>query len=153
ILLSAKGMGGGMPIGAFMASNEVMRVLKTNPILGHITTFGGHPVSCAASLAALSVTVEENLAEQAVEKGELFKALLVHEQIKEVRGRGLMLAAEMDSFDKLKQTIDLCIDQGVVTDWFLFCDNSMRIAPPLVITEDQIREGCAVILKALDSIQ
>lgn len=152
ILLSAKGMGGGMPIGAFIASHQVMQVFKTNPILGHITTFGGHPVSCAASLAALRVTVENNLSALAIEKGNLFKALLVHDKIKEVRGRGLMLAAEMESFEKLKQTIDLCIARGVVTDWFLFCDNSMRIAPPLVITEEQIREGCAVILEVLDSI-
>jgi acetylornithine/succinyldiaminopimelate/putrescine aminotransferase len=152
ILLSAKGMGGGMPIGAFMASQQVMQVFKTNPILGHITTFGGHPVSCAASLAALRVTVDSNLSAQAIEKGQLFKTLLVHEKIKEVRGRGLMLAAEMESFEKLKQTIDLCIAKGVVTDWFLFCDNAMRIAPPLIITEEQIKEGCAIILESLDSI-
>ncbi|REA59718.1 aspartate aminotransferase family protein [Dyadobacter luteus] len=153
ILLSAKGMGGGMPIGAFMASQQVMQVFKTNPILGHITTFGGHPVSCAASLAALRVTVDSNLSAQAIKKGQLFKTLLVHEKIKEVRGRGLMLAAEMESFEKLKQTIDLCIEKGVVTDWFLFCDNAMRISPPLIITEEQIKEGCAIILESLDSIR
>jgi acetylornithine/succinyldiaminopimelate/putrescine aminotransferase len=151
ILLSAKGMGGGMPIGAFMASQQVMKVLKTNPILGHITTFGGHPVSCAASLAALRVTIDEGLSQAAIAKGELFKSLLVHPEIKEVRGKGLMLAAEMESFDKLKQTIDRCIEMGLVTDWFLFCDNSMRIAPPLTITEDQIREACAIILNVLNS--
>jgi len=150
ILLSAKGMGGGMPIGAFMASQEVMKVLRTNPILGHITTFGGHPVSCAASLAALNVTLEENLAESAINKGELFKSLLSHPKFKEIRGPGLMLAAEMASFQELKLTIDRCIDKGVVTDWFLFCDNAMRIAPPLIITEEQIKEGCKVILEALD---
>ncbi|WAC13896.1 aspartate aminotransferase family protein [Dyadobacter pollutisoli] len=151
ILLSAKGMGGGMPIGAFMASQKIMGALKTNPILGHITTFGGHPVSCASSLAALQVTLEENLAAEANAKGELFKALLVHPDIKEVRGKGLMLAAEMESFEKLKDTIDKCIEKGVVTDWFLFCDNAMRIAPPLTITEEQIREACAVILNVLNS--
>lgn len=151
ILLSAKGMGGGMPIGAFMASQAVMGVLKTNPILGHITTFGGHPVSCTSALAALQVTINENLPASAIVKGELFKSLLVHPKIKEVRGKGLMLAAEMESFEKLKQTIDQCIVKGVVTDWFLFCDNSMRIAPPLVITEEQIREACGVILEVLDS--
>ena len=150
ILLSAKGMGGGMPIGAFMASREVMKVLKTNPILGHITTFGGHPVSCAASLAALNITVEGNLANEAVDKGDLFKSLLIHPKIKAIRGPGLMLAAEMASFEKLKATIDLCIERGVITDWFLFCDNSMRIAPPLIITEEQIKEGCKVILDVLD---
>ncbi|MGG7663937.1 aspartate aminotransferase family protein [Dyadobacter sp. BHUBP1] len=151
ILLSAKGMGGGMPIGAFMASQKIMKVLKTNPILGHITTFGGHPVSCAASLAALRVTIDERLSEAAIAKGELFKTLLIHPEIKEIRGKGLMLAAEMESFDKLKATIDQCIELGVVTDWFLFCDNSMRIAPPLTITDDQIREACSIILKVLNS--
>ncbi|MCF2443857.1 aspartate aminotransferase family protein [Dyadobacter sp. CY345] len=149
ILLSAKGMGGGMPIGAFMASQQIMSVFKNNPILGHITTFGGHPVSSAASLAALQVTLKDNLAENAIAKGELFKSLLVHPKIKEVRGRGLMLAAEMESFEALKQTIDRCIENGVITDWFLFCDNSMRLAPPLIITDEQIREGCAVILEVL----
>ncbi|TDE15512.1 aspartate aminotransferase family protein [Dyadobacter psychrotolerans] len=152
IVLSAKGMGGGMPIGAFMASQKLMGVLKTNPILGHITTFGGHPVSCASALAALQITLNEDLSSQATAKGELIKTLLVHPRIKEVRGKGLMLAAEMESFEKLKETIDKCIELGVVTDWFLFCDNSMRIAPPLTITEDQIREGCDVILTALDTI-
>jgi acetylornithine/succinyldiaminopimelate/putrescine aminotransferase len=151
ILLSAKGMGGGMPIGAFMASQQVMKVLKTNPILGHITTFGGHPVSCAASLAALRVTIDEQLSEAAIAKGELFKSLLIHPKIKEIRGKGLMLAAEMESFDKLKTTIDQCIELGIVTDWFLFCDNSMRIAPPLTITEAQIRDACAIILSVLNA--
>lgn len=149
VLLSAKGMGGGMPIGAFMASQEIMSVFKTNPILGHITTFGGHPVSSAASLAALRVTLKEDLAKKAIAKGELFKSLLVHPKIKEIRGKGLMLAAEMESFEVLKQTIDKCIENGVVTDWFLFCDNSMRLAPPLTITEEQIREGCKIILNVL----
>lgn len=150
ILLSAKGMGGGMPIGAFMASQEIMRVFKNNPTLGHITTFGGHPVSCASSLAALQVTIEEGLPEAAIGNGALFKALLVHPAIKEVRGRGLMLAAEMESFEKLKDTIDRCIARGLVTDWFLFCDNAMRIAPPLTITEAQIKEACDTILAVLN---
>lgn len=150
VLLSAKGMGGGMPIGAFMASQKVMSVFKNNPVLGHITTFGGHPVSSAASLAALQITLKENLAEKSITKGELFKSLLIHPKIKEVRGKGLMLAAEMDSFEVLKQTIDSCIAKGVITDWFLFCDNSMRLAPPLIITEEQIREGCTVIMEVLE---
>tara|TARA_R110002124_G_scaffold158828_2_gene325995 strand:- start:181 stop:1386 length:1206 start_codon:yes stop_codon:yes gene_type:complete len=150
VLLSAKAMGGGMPIGAFMASNQIMSVLKSNPILGHITTFGGHPVSCAASLAALNVTIENELASQAKGKGALFKKLLDHPKIKIVRGRGLILAAEMDSFNVLKSTIDACIEQGLVTDWFLFCDNAMRIAPPLTIEEPQIREACAIILEVLN---
>ena len=151
ILLSAKGMGGGMPIGAFMASSELMQALKTNPILGHITTFGGHPVSCASALAALKVTLAERLSEKAQAKGDLFKSLLKHPDIGEVRGKGLMLAAEMESFEKLKDTIDKCIEKGVITDWFLFCDNSMRIAPPLIITEEQIQESCQIILEVLNN--
>lgn len=155
ILLCAKGMGGGMPIGAFISSAEIMGVFKNNPILGHITTFGGHPVSCAASLATLQVIQNQKLHEQAEAKGQLFRQLLTHPIIKEVRGKGLMLAVEFDSFDVLKPIIDRSIEQGqsrpgVITDWFLFCNNSMRIAPPLIITEEQIRVACAVIL---DSIQ
>lgn len=149
VLLCAKGMGGGMPIGAFISSPDIMGVFKENPILGHITTFGGHPVSCAASLATLQVICEENLPEQAEAKGQLFRQLLVHPAIREVRGKGLMLAAEMDSFEVLKPAIDRAIERGVITDWFLFCNNSMRIAPPLTISEEQIREACGVLLAAL----
>lgn len=170
ILLCAKGMGGGMPIGAFIASHEIMGVFKDNPILGHITTFGGHPVSCAASLATLNAIFDEimlydpkncksgcihsdcrliacNFIEQ---KSELFKKLLVHPKIKEVRGKGLMLAVEFESFEVLKPIIDRAIEKGVITDWFLYCDNSMRIAPPLVITEEQIRFSCEVILSCIE---
>lgn len=154
VLLCAKGMGGGMPIGAFISSAAIMSVFKNNPVLGHITTFGGHPVSCAASLATLQViqagTAEgEKLYEQAGAKGQLFKQLLVHPAIKEVRGKGLLLAVEFESFAVLKPIIDRAIERGVITDWFLFCDNAMRIAPPLIITDEQIREACAVILEAI----
>ncbi|WP_420150606.1 aspartate aminotransferase family protein [Spirosoma sp.] len=155
VLLCAKGMGGGMPIGAFISSAEIMGVFKNNPILGHITTFGGHPVSAAASLATLQVIQNEKLYEQAEAKGQLFRQLLKHPAIREVRGKGLMLAVEFDSFDVLKPIIDHAIDSnpvGVITDWFLFCDNSMRIAPPLIITEEQIREACSVILEAVDTL-
>jgi acetylornithine/succinyldiaminopimelate/putrescine aminotransferase len=152
ILLCAKGMGGGMPIGAFISSAEIMSVFRNNPILGHITTFGGHPVSCAASLATLQTIREQRLHEQAEAKCQLFKRLLRHPAIREVRGKGLMLAVEFDSFDVLKPVIDRAIANGVITDWFLFCDNSMRIAPPLIITEDQIQEACAVILEAIDYV-
>ncbi|GAB3276053.1 aspartate aminotransferase family protein [Larkinella harenae] len=152
VVVCAKGMGGGMPIGAFISSAEIMGVFKTNPILGHITTFGGHPVSAAASLATLRVVQDEQLPAQAERKGQLFRQLLVHPAIKEIRGKGLMLAAEFESFEVLKPIIDRAIagqPLGVITDWFLFCDNSMRIAPPLVITDEQIREACAVILHSL----
>ncbi len=149
ILLCAKGMGGGMPIGAFIASQKIMSVFKNNPILGHITTFGGHPVSCAASLATLKVIHEECLLIDVEKKSQLFKELLVHPKIKQVRGVGLMLAAEFESFDVLKPIIDKAIEKGVITDWFLYCDNSMRIAPPLIITEDEIKFACEVILSSI----
>lgn len=153
ILISAKGMGGGMPIGAFMASETLMSSLMENPILGHITTFGGHPVSCAASLATLQVIQRDQLHGQAEAKGNLFKSLLgAHPLVKEVRGKGLMLAVELESFELLKKVIDGCLEKGVVIDWFLFCDNSMRIAPPLIISEEQIREASRIILEVMDQV-
>lgn len=152
VLVCAKGMGGGMPIGAFISSPAIMGVFKENPILGHITTFGGHPVSCAASLATLQTIRREKLYETADAKGRLFRELLVHPAIKDVRGKGLMLAAEFESFDVLKPVIDHAIQHGVITDWFLFCNNSMRIAPPLIITEAEIRQACAIILDAVEAV-
>jgi acetylornithine/succinyldiaminopimelate/putrescine aminotransferase len=149
ILLLAKALGGGMPIGAFIASHQVMSALKENPILGHITTFGGHPVSCAAGLAALQVLLNENLADTVPEKEALFRKLLVHPSIKQVRGKGLMLAVEMESFEFNKKVIDRCIANGVITDWFLHCSNAMRIAPPLIITPDEIKKACGLILEAM----
>jgi acetylornithine/succinyldiaminopimelate/putrescine aminotransferase len=149
ILLCAKGMGGGMPIGAFIASAEMMSVLKENPILGHITTFGGHPVSCAASLATLNTIYDEELMESVEAKSQLIKSLLVHPQIKEIRGLGLMMSAEFEDFATLKPIIDRAIEHGVITDWFLYCDNSMRLAPPLTISEDEIRVTCEIILKSI----
>ena len=152
ILLLAKGIGGGMPIGAFISSAEIMSVFSDNPILGHITTFGGHPVSCAAGLATLKTIVDEDLVKDVAAKGELFKSLLKHPAIREVRGKGLMLAAEFESYDVLKQIIDGCITDGIITDWFLHCSNSMRIAPPLIITEDEIRAACEIILKNINDV-
>jgi acetylornithine/N-succinyldiaminopimelate aminotransferase len=149
ILLLAKALGGGMPVGAFISSNHIMDALKDNPILGHITTFGGHPVCCAAGLAALEVLLNENLIEQVAEKEAMFRKLLVHPSIKEIRGKGLMLAVELESFDLNKKIIDRCIENGVITDWFLHCSNSMRIAPPLIITHDEIKKACSVILEAI----
>ncbi|HEY9001250.1 MAG TPA: aspartate aminotransferase family protein [Mucilaginibacter sp.] len=150
ILLLAKALGGGMPVGAFISSNQIMGSLKENPILGHITTFGGHPVCCAAGLAALEVLLNENLVEQVEGKENLFRELLVHPAIKEVRGKGLMLAVELENFDLNKKIIDRCIENGVVVDWFLHCSNSMRIAPPLIISHDETRKACAVILEAIN---
>ncbi|MFT6882416.1 MAG: putrescine aminotransferase [Marinoscillum sp.] len=152
ILVSAKGMGGGMPIGAFISSTEIMGVLKDNPILGHITTFGGHPVSSAASLATIEVLQNEQLIQQVDAKADLFKTLLKHPKILEIRNKGLMMAVAFESFELLKAIIDRAIELGVVTDWFLFCDNSMRIAPPLIITEDEIHLACKIILQAIDEV-
>jgi len=152
VLLLAKGIGGGMPIGAFISSPEIMAVFMDNPILGHITTFGGHPVSCAAGLATLNTILTNDLVKEVEEKGQLFKELLKHPAIKEVRGKGLMLAAEFESYPILKQIIDGCIADGIVTDWFLHCSNSMRIAPPLIITKKEIADACAIILKNVNSV-
>lgn len=152
IVLTAKGMGGGMPIAAFMASQKLLSVFTDNPILGHITTFGGHPVNCAASLATVKVIQEEQLIEGVKKKADLFKSLLIHPAIKEVRGLGLMLAAQFESFDVLKRVIDKTIEHGVLTDWFLFCDDTMRIAPPLVISEEEIKEACKIILLSIEEV-
>lgn len=152
ILLCAKGMGGGMPIGSFISSKAIMHDLTHDPILGHITTFGGHPVSAAASLATVSVLQEENLIEQVAEKEQLFLSHLKHDSIKEVRSKGLMMAVEFESFDYLDQVIHQLLDNGILTDWFLFCDNSMRIAPPLTITSEEIKMACNKILQAIDYV-
>lgn len=152
ILLLAKGIGGGMPIGAFISSREIMITLATNPILGHITTFGGHPVSCAAGLATLQTIVNENVVAEVEEKGLLFKKLLQHPAIKEVRGIGLMMAISFESFEMNKKIIDACIADGLISDWFLHCSNSMRIAPPLIITKAEIEIACQIILKNVEAI-
>jgi acetylornithine/succinyldiaminopimelate/putrescine aminotransferase len=152
ILLTAKGMGGGMPIGAFIANERLMKTLSFEPVLGHITTFGGHPVSCAASLATLNYIVDENLMDQIPAKSALFHSLLAHPIIKEVRGIGFMLAVEMKDFKTVKAVIDECIQNGLITDWFLFCDNSLRIAPPLTITEEEIKIACNILLQAMNKV-
>lgn len=150
ILLLAKALGGGMPIGAFVSSNEIMGAFKENPILGHITTFGGHPVCCAAGLAALEVLLKDDLVSGVAEREALLRRSLVHPAIKQIRGKGLMLAVELDNFDLNKKIIDRCIANGVITDWFLHCSNAMRLAPPLVITPSEIEKACAVILEAIN---
>ncbi|PWS26755.1 aspartate aminotransferase family protein [Pedobacter yonginense] len=152
VLLLAKGMGGGMPIGAFISSLEIMSVLSHTPILGHMTTFGGHPVCCAAGLATLNTLVNQKIVDEVEEKGLLFKTLLKHPAIKEIRGKGLMLAVEFDSFETNKKIIDACILDGLLSDWFLHCSNSMRIAPPLIITKEEIEEACSIILKNINFV-
>jgi acetylornithine/succinyldiaminopimelate/putrescine aminotransferase len=150
VLVCAKGMGGGMPLGAFISSQEIMSVLKTNPVLGHITTFGGHPVCCAASLATMEVIENEKLLEQVEPKANLFFSKLNHPKIKEKRHKGLMMALEFENFAALKPIIDLAIRKGVITDWFLFCDNSMRIAPPLTISKQEIETASELLLEAIE---
>lgn len=152
ILLLAKALGGGMPIGAFIASREVMGVLKENPILGHITTFGGHPVSSVSGLASLNVILDEQLVDPVMAKGLLFRQLLVHPLIREIRGTGLMMSIQLDSFEQVEKVSKLCAADGLVIDWFLHCETALRVAPPLIITEEEIREACRIILKALDTL-
>ncbi len=152
ILLLAKGMGGGMPIGAFVASKEVMDSLSVNPPLGHITTFGGHPVCCAAALATLKFLTESDLIKKVKEKEALFRQLLNHPAIREVRSAGLLMAVEVGEFEILRKVILECLESGVVTDWFLFNDRSLRIAPPLTISEEEIRQACGVVNGAVEKI-
>ncbi|MCP3932578.1 MAG: aspartate aminotransferase family protein [Bacteroidetes bacterium] len=149
ILLLAKGMGGGMPIGAFIASREIMQTLSQPP-LGHLTTFGGHPVSCAAALATLKVLLDENYISEVKAKERLFHQLLKHPAIVEVRSAGLLMAVDLGDFDLIQKVIKRCLENGLVTDWFLFNDKSMRIAPPLIITEEQIKKACTIITEAIE---
>ncbi len=150
IITTAKGMGGGMPLGAFISSKEIMSVLQENPVLGHITTFGGHPVSCAASLAALEELQRTKVYELAGQKAEMFKKYLDHDQIREIRNLGLMMAVQFDSFTQVQKIIHKALELGLITDWFLFCDNAIRIAPPLIITEEQIREASDILIRAIN---
>jgi acetylornithine/succinyldiaminopimelate/putrescine aminotransferase len=153
VLLLAKGMGGGMPIGAFVAARELMQVLSQDPILGHITTFGGHPVCCAAALANLQTLLETPYIQEVSGKEALFRELLQHPKILEVRSAGLLMAVDLGSFDSVMPLIRHCLDQGLISDWFLFNAESMRIAPPLIISEEEIRWACRVILEGLDQLR
>ncbi len=152
ILLLAKGTGGGMPIGAFVAGTEIMRTLSFDPVLGHITTFGGHPVTCAAGLATLQTLLEEPYIEQVNVKEQLFLELLKHPAILDVRSAGLWLAVELWNFEEVSKVIKGCLARGLITDWFLFNDRSLRIAPPLIITEEEIKKACAILLEAMEEV-
>ena len=147
ILLLAKAFGGGMPLGAFISSREKFEVFQDNPFLGHITTFGGHPVSCVAGNAALEIITKEGHLEKVEAKGQLFDKLLVHPRIKKINRAGLMMAVY---FEENKSIIDKCIEKGLITDWFLFAPQCLRIAPPLIITENEIRKACEIILESLE---
>lgn len=150
ILLLAKGMGGGMPLGCFIAPTSIMQVLSHHPPLGHITTFGGHPVSCAASLATLETLLESNYSAAVIQKTALFRQLLQHPTIREIRSAGLMMAIDVGAFDLVLSVVRICLEKGLVVDWFLFNSESIRIAPPLIITEEEIRKACSLLLEALD---
>jgi acetylornithine/N-succinyldiaminopimelate aminotransferase len=142
ILLLAKALGGGMPLGAFISSNEIMSSLISNPPLGHITTFGGHPVCCAAGLAALEVLLDDKLVEKCTSKSDLFKFELSHPLISQIRGEGLLLAVELTDPQYVQYVISHGAEYGLILDYFLFCNNAFRIAPPLIITEEQIIDAC-----------
>lgn len=152
IVVMGKGMGGGMPVGAFTASEEHMDLLSDNPKLGHITTFGGHPVIAAACLATLQEITETNLMSEALEKETYFKSLLVHPLIKEIRGEGLMLAIMTDTPEITNTIIFKCQDKGLILFWLLFEGCAVRITPPLTITIEEIYKGCQIILEALNEI-
>jgi acetylornithine/N-succinyldiaminopimelate aminotransferase len=151
ILVLAKGLGGGMPLGAFISSSDIMDALSDNPPLGHITTFGGHPVCCASGLETLNIILREKLSEKVLKKEDLFRKLLTHKSIHEIRGKGLMLAIDFGDTDMMHRIIEQGIKLGFITDWFLFCETSIRISPPLTITEDEITEICGLILQAIDT--
>ena len=152
ILLLGKALGGGMPLGAFVSDKKIMDSFTHDPVLGHINTFGGHPVSCAAGLAAFKVLIEEKIIEQVNDKEQSFLSLLKHPLIKNVNSRGLMIAVEFDSFETNKKMIDRLIERGVFTDWFLFASHALRIAPPLNISNEDIELSCKKIIETLNEL-
>ena len=151
VLLLGKALGGGMPLGAFIADVQLMNLLAANPVLGHITTFGGHPVCCAAGAGAFKAMLEEDIVADVAAKAKRLLSLLVHPQIKSVSQFGLWMAVEFESFEKCKKVIDTCIEQGLITDWFLFAANCLRLSPPLTITDSQLQKAAEIIIKAIDS--
>ena len=153
IVCLAKALGGGMPLGAFVSSQKIMSTLTHNPVLGHITTFGGHPVCCAAGLAAMKYLQDEKVVENVERKGAMFVELLKdHPAVKEIRRSGLLMAVELGESAKLYRLMDLFIEEGILSDWFLYCDTAFRISPPLIITDDEIRNCVALIRKCLDRL-
>ncbi|MBL0269492.1 MAG: aspartate aminotransferase family protein [Chitinophagaceae bacterium] len=149
ILLLGKALGGGMPLGAFIADKQIMDAFTDHPVLGHITTFGGHPVCCAAGMAALKALLEEGWISEVKNKEELFCSRLHHPAIKAVRSFGLWMAVEFDSFETCKQVIDRCIAEGLLTDWFLFAPNCLRISPPLIISAAQVEKAAGIIIESI----
>ena len=152
VVIIGKGMAGGMPVGGFIADEKYMDLLTHDPKLGHITTFGGHPVIAAASLATLEEILEKDYAKQSLEKEKLFRSLLVHPLIEEVRGKGLMLAIMTKSGEITNEVIFKCQEKGLILFWLLFEANAIRITPPLTISEEEIKEGCGIIIEAMNEI-
>ncbi|MBE6189119.1 MAG: aspartate aminotransferase family protein [Rikenellaceae bacterium] len=153
IVCLAKAFGGGMPLGAFVSSNEIMNTLQSNPVLGHITTFGGHPVCCAAGLAATQYLIDNKVVEDVERKGALFERLLVdHPNVVEIRRNGLLLAVELGSSERLYKIMDIFIERGILSDWFLYCDTAFRISPPLVITDSEIYKCVKIIENCLNDL-
>ncbi|MFN3773792.1 aspartate aminotransferase family protein [Cloacibacterium normanense] len=150
ILVMGKGMGGGVPVGAFMSSAEIMKSLQHSPKLGHITTFGGNPLIAAASYATLKEVLERSLMNEVEEKEKLFRELLVHPKIKKVNGRGLMLAVELESPEYTLDVAKRCMEKGLIVFWQLYRNEFMRISPPLTISKEEIKKGCEIILEALN---
>lgn len=153
ILVMGKGMGGGVPVGAFMSSVEIMKSLQHSPKLGHITTFGGNPLIAASCYATLKEILDSGLMNEMEEKEKLFRALLVHPKIKKINGRGLMLAVELESPDYTLRVAKRCMEKGLIVFWQLYRNEFMRISPPLTLTEGDIEKGCKIILEALDEIE
>lgn len=153
IVCLAKAFGGGMPLGAFVARREIMETLRENPVLGHITTFGGHPVCCAAGLAAFDYLVENRVVEAVEAKGALYESLLAdHPAVREIRRAGLLLAVELGSSDRLYRIMELFKEAGILSDWFLFCDTAFRISPPLTISEEEIGDSASIVRSCLDKL-
>lgn len=152
ILLLGKALGGGMPMGAFISDKKLMDHFTNNPVLGHINTFGGHPVCCAAGMAAMQILLNDNLIDQVSAKENLFRERLVHPLIKSVRSKGLMIAVEFETFEQNKLIIDKLILKGIFTDWFLFASNCLRIAPPLIISNQEIQQACSTLIEILNDL-
>lgn len=153
IICLAKALGGGMPLGAFAARREVMQCLTHNPVLGHISTFGGHPVCCAAGLAAARYIIDNDLLSQVEAKGALYETLLAdHPAVREIRRSGLLLAVELGSSERMFAMMAMFKEVGILSDWFLYCDTAFRISPPLTITEEEIRDSAALIITCLDRL-
>ena len=152
ILLLGKALGGGMPLGAFISNRKLMNTLTHDPVLGHITTFGGHPVSCAAGKTALEVLLDGDYIHSVKRKEKILHDQLLHPAIISKRSAGLWMSLQFSSATVNHQIIHQCIKNGLITDWFLFAPDRLRIAPPLIITDEELTEVCRIILRSVDEV-